>query len=922
MGHKLDTDGEISLRDGNGQQAASGAGVSPIRLSQLVADWDRLVAWGNDKPLVQVMLQTVGRQRLQYILGTSFEGNGAAKLYESGGDMILENSKGIKVTVGGVGVVLSSPLTFGLVTTIGQRNKLSLSIDEDGLPTGYSQGTDYQQGAIAVGGSYYDGTNFYISDDMQIGTTLQGVFNKDERTDQMQIVTGGQQVFSDTDSDAALETFSIASMGAYAGNAWHLIEDGVNDWDWKQNISSGTRAVPVFARVDVGGATYAWQRQAIPASGIPFVPGTAYPKYNSGFTSLVEASDGKYVNYFFFLTNCPAHPVIAIPSNYLHDELLHARRQSIHDFMGDMGNAGDHPFTRMQPLCRVTMRCSSGYTNSYGAIYYETLDLRYYRTGNWPYEPHHDALEGRMGDDAHPQYSMRDFKATAWTDDASPIDLSPLASRVLNFASKVSGSFTINLPSLSDDDLGSGHTVFLFNAAAGGDVTVNAASGDAILLPGTAGKTSVATSKYGSYCGFVGLPASNIWLIVDGNGEWVDDLSTPTAKYNWDGNISGGTEDNLVAIDAYGNIKDSDVAVESVERRWTEFSGTQVSSSTFTVDPTPEMIEKMRPGVPIKGESTSNPGYVYYHLVQSVGLSGTKLLVTVSGFEVSGVVDKWWYGTASMTEQRVISVPGNFNDADDSALIEHDLSTFMKWGEDDAYLIGVEARCITADSGADPTIQVSGGGLSLGSTLSVGSSWAYAPAGSWGQKVTFNDVIEIGVNKGAGNGDAQDLTVVLTVVKEKNDRSDFEPASDPSILMIISGMSPTTWCGLGDGAHILVPTSYTQSNPPTTATAGTATEKWTYQPSTSVQKLYFFAKAKGVASYGMIYSPTSAYSKVLLNNGAASPSYSFNNQYDYPGDPGPWYGRVRDRLMGATSFAGYPDALFTWSKLGKLWYNG
>jgi hypothetical protein len=59
---------------------------------------------------------------------------------------------------------------------------------------------------------------------------------------------------------------------------------------------------------------------------------------------------------------------------------------------------------------------------------------------------------------------------------------------------------------------------------------------------------------------------TNGWGVLDGMGYWgeaalADGVWTLTAGYRFDGRLPGGTEDNAVSIDAFGNIKDSGVPV-------------------------------------------------------------------------------------------------------------------------------------------------------------------------------------------------------------------------------------------------------------------------------------------------------------------------------------------------------------------------
>jgi hypothetical protein len=367
-------------------------------------------------------------------------------------------------------------------------------------------------------------------------------------------------------------------------------------------------------------------------------------------------------------------------------------------------------------------------------------------------------------------------------------------------------------------------------------------------------------------------------------------------------------------------------------KRWTPFELTYVDTSNFDVEPTPELLDRLRPGVPFLQTKIVDPGTRAYGVITAVTLAGSKARVTITGQPLNNNNSAWFYGSADYTEQRTITIPGRFGDADCAQLIQDDLNTFFRWDEDDAYLVNVEAVCIKQDTaGVYPDIDVYIGGkkvLSSGINVKASPSWLSAGIDFVPDiyAIGFNEAIEIGVyNNGGEAKDSEDLTVVLTFVKDKNHTSDFEPcaASDPLLNLVISGLvGPATWCGLANGVHAVCPSSYTLTPMPTTGTLFQADEQWVFKTTTATSGYYdrMVLEARRVIPTAS-GSTTAARSAVkLIRMTGTTPSYVMHQaSYTYPTAAAPWPGRIRDRLMGSAVLGG---VTFTWSKAGNRWYAG
>ncbi len=372
-------------------------------------------------------------------------------------------------------------------------------------------------------------------------------------------------------------------------------------------------------------------------------------------------------------------------------------------------------------------------------------------------------------------------------------------------------------------------------------------------------------------------------------------------------------------------------------KRWTPFELEYVDTSNFDVEPTPELLDRLRPGVPFLQTTSLVPGTRSYGIITGVALAGTKARVTVTGQPLNANNNAWFYGSADYTEQRTITIPGLFGDADDAALIEHDLNTFFRWDEDDAYLVNVEAVCTKQDTAAVyPDIDVYIGGkkvLSSGINVKVAPSWINAGvdfnaplAGDSYYSVVFNEAIEIGIKNNGGEAkDSEDLTVVLTFVKDKNIKSDFEPCplAAPMLNMVISGLvGIDTWCGLGNGVHAVCPSLYAINLMPTTGSAFQADERWSFKTTTATTGYFsgmvlFGRKVQATVSG----TTTAASSRIALTKMTGTTTgYAVHQEVNtFPVEAAPWPGRIRDRLMGSAVLGG---ATFTWSKAGNRWYAG
>lgn len=96
----------------------------------------------------------------------------------------------------------------------------------------------------------------------------------------------------------------------------------------------------------------------------------------------------------------------------------------------------------------------------------------------------------------------------------------------------------------------------------GPKVTVQTQGSNNILMPKGVGlTTSLESDDAAAYVGFIYVGGgSEVWLPIDSSGYWADDLSSPTKRYNWDGNVEGAGITDVATFDADGNIAKMTVA--------------------------------------------------------------------------------------------------------------------------------------------------------------------------------------------------------------------------------------------------------------------------------------------------------------------------------------------------------------------------
>lgn len=209
------------------------------------------------------------------------------------------------------------------------------------------------------------------------------------------------------------------------------------------------------------------------------------------------------------------------------------------------------------------------------------------------------------------------------------------------------------------------------------------------------------------------------------------------------------------------------VGLEGFNSRWRKEDGTFTATpaSTSTITMTLDRSNEIPIGTPLR---YSIGGTYYYGIV--AGLTDT--LMTVAGAPLTDDIDALFLGNSEMVFQKDYLVPGVFDGSASSTLIQSILKSYSFWRNRPAYLVQISHIAATADTGTAPnvTATISGGFVGTDNSnegLPVGASLVSTGVGinSTNYRIESGNVIELKTTAG-GNGDASDLTVLLTFVSE------------------------------------------------------------------------------------------------------------------------------------------------------------
>jgi len=198
---------------------------------------------------------------------------------------------------------------------------------------------------------------------------------------------------------------------------------------------------------------------------------------------------------------------------------------------------------------------------------------------------------------------------------------------------------------------------------------------------------------------------------------------------------------------------------------WTQtigtFTATPASTSTLTM--TEDLTALIIVGLPLR---YIIGGVTYYGVCTAIAAN----LLTIAGPPLGGDVTSLSYGKASQVIQIIAMIPGLYEDASNTALIDSDLNSAVKWDKPKAYLVKFSVYSKVADTGDngqasvrinDTEVNTTAGG----ETIVAAKTWypTVVNIDPAAYDINNGEAIELTAIKGS-TGDATDLTVSMVFV--------------------------------------------------------------------------------------------------------------------------------------------------------------
>ena len=268
--------------------------------------------------------------------------------------------------------------------------------------------------------------------------------------------------------------------------------------------------------------------------------------------------------------------------------------------------------------------------------------------------------------------------------------------------------------------------------------------------------------------------SSDINDIIIDSANWNSTYSTvSTNSSSW----GGGTDDIAVNNLVHSNSANWDgvySTVQSTSASWGS-SGTSVwttitdgytatPATSTTITTTSDLTDIIASGIPLRSTIS---GTVYYGQVTAA----TSALITVRGAPLIGDISKLEYGMSNLVSQIHVSIPGYFEDATNTALLNSDLGQTFMWIGPRAYCVGFSFSELVADSGSpQPNVNVRWSNLPIytsntnkGPLLAASVQNTTTDINTTNYIVDHAEVLEIECTKGQ-NGDASDLSLDIIMI--------------------------------------------------------------------------------------------------------------------------------------------------------------
>jgi hypothetical protein len=205
--------------------------------------------------------------------------------------------------------------------------------------------------------------------------------------------SGGALTFT-ANNDSAVSLSFATPIFLADEDLVHTINHASSPNGYFQQVLNGTANIQTLY---LNGTTYSLNKE----STVPWVAGTATAAINtvtSGNGSLVDAGEGKFLNYWIVATNDKNSPVKAIMGRVSYNSVTESMNEQFQDY--------GLPFLEFAPMYKVTLQTSGSYTGNVAKVRIvsvRTVSMRQSAANQTFKEPAHSELSN-LGSDDHSQY--------------------------------------------------------------------------------------------------------------------------------------------------------------------------------------------------------------------------------------------------------------------------------------------------------------------------------------------------------------------------------------------------------------------------------------------------------------------------------------------------------------------------------------
>jgi hypothetical protein len=234
----------------------------------------------------------------------------------------------------------------------------------------------------------------------------------------------------------------------------------------------------------------------------------------------------------------------------------------------------------------------------------------------------------------------------------------------------------------------------------------------------------------------------------------------------WKGVLAIGDTFTLNGVlDNTGSLKTVVTTTVNTTNGWSYIPAslyTTTPASTSTLTMTGDLTATVLVGMSLKYDIG---GTTYYGMVGAIASN----LLTIWGAPLSGDVSNLYFGGGKIREI-VVAIPGTYEDASNTSLINSDLNSVLIWELSKSYLVHYTAWSKTHDSAAhgqasvrinNTEVNTTAGGVTIAADATQYATVVDIAIAAY--DINLGELIEITAVKG-GTGDAANLVITMTFV--------------------------------------------------------------------------------------------------------------------------------------------------------------